>query len=287
MPSRKGLLSSALMLLFALAPVGSAFAKSKGTKFYGELEPRLYTSPELMSKAVFNPISVENANQLGVTAKPEDKVYSGEFSLPDGGQVHYIYKAMIVRAPGGNDLLYVDANRNGRFDTGERIAFVPVTNSKFWRLLDIASFDVNLSSRDAFQTCPMQVALLRNEAEPPAKSPQIVVEYTSAPYLQGFTTLPGRSLRVRFQYDFEIGGISVNYGYEWLDLNGDGMFDMSAGSPEFVHGNGTSPVFRVGNLMLQVESVDLKHEQFVLHTVETAAPKPVRRLSLPFTRRPR
>jgi hypothetical protein len=286
-PVRKDLLSLALVLLSVPAIAAPAHRKSTGTKFYGELEPRLYTSPDLMSNAVFSPISIDDAKRLGVIAEPADKTYSGEFSLPDGGNVRNIYKAVIVRASGGKDIMYVDANRNGRFDAGERILFLPVTDPSFSRLQKIAAFNVALPAGGAFRTCPMLAALARGQAKSPATSLQLEVEYTSAPYVRGFAVLPGRSLPVRFQYDFEIGGISLTYGYEWLDLNNDGKFDMKPGSPEFLHGNGANPIFHVGNLALQVESVDLKRDQFILRTVDASAPKPVRRLSLPFTHRSR
>lgn len=273
------MLSIACVLLFALAPTSPAQAKTKETKYYGELEPRLYTTPELMSKAVFIPVSIEDANQRGVDAKAADRIYSGELSLPDGGKVRNIYKAVVVRSPDGNDILYVDEDLNGSFDENERVPFLPVRDEHFSRLKDMASFAVELAPGGAFRTCPTLVALPRIDAQ----APQITVEYTSTPYVRGFAVLPDRRLQIRFQYDFETGGISLKYGYEWLDLNGDGKFDMTPGSPEVVHGDGKSPVFQVGSLSLQVESVNLKRDQFVLHTVVTATPQQERRPSLPFS----
>jgi hypothetical protein len=282
MPSRKKSLSSVFALLFALAISLPAPAKTRQTEYFGELEPRLFTTPDLMSKTFFNVIPLEDVKPLGVAARPGDKIYSGQLSLPDGGKIRNIYNAVVVRSPDGTDVLYADVNRNGHFDPSERIPFLPVTESGFSRLLDMASFDVDLPPGGAFRTCPMQVALLRGVADAPAGSSQIAVEYTSAPFLRGFAELPGRRLQVRFQYDFETGGVSLDYGYEWLDLNGDGKFDMSPGSPELVHGNGSNPVFQVDGLMLQVESVNLKRDQFVLRVVDTVAPKHRRRPSLPF-----
>lgn len=278
--SPKQLLPSVLMMLLAVASPAPAQRRSKETKFYGELEPRLYTSPEMMSKAVFSPVGITDAKQLGVAAETNDKIYSGEFSLPDGGKVRNIYKAVIVRSPDGKDVLYVDENGDGRFESNERVLFLAVVDPKFSRLKDMASFSVTLPPGGTFRTCPMDVALARDDAELPAKPPQIAVEYTSAPYVQGYAVLADRRLSVRFQYDFEIGGVSVNYGYEWLDLNGDGQFDMSPGSPEFLHGNGSSPIFQVGGITLQVESVLLSRDQFVLRAVPTA---PIRKhWHLPF-----
>lgn len=59
-------------------------------------------------------------------------------------------------------------------------------------------------------------------------------------------------------------------GLEWLDINGDGKFDMTPGSGEFVRARGSAPVFQVGNLTLQMESVDVKDNRFVVKSVPAA-----------------
>ena len=99
----------------------------------------------------------------------------------------------------------------------------------------------------------------------------MVVGYSSLAYVQGYAQLPHRKMLVRFEYDFDIQGISLTAGHEWLDLNGDGKFDLTPGSGEFVHSIGSAPIFQVGNFTLQAASVDLKHNRFVLHAASDSA----------------
>lgn len=267
MPSFKRLLSRALLLLFAFATSASLLAGTRETLFYGELEPRLYTAPELMRVTAFKPISLAAAKHLGAIADAGDQVYSGEFSLPGNNKVHRAYPAVILRLPAGNHALYVDANRNGRFDPDERIPFLPVTNPAFPRFQEMASFDVNLPGGGMFATCPMEVAVAGEPAEAAGKGAEIAVEYTATAFVRGIAALPGQQLQVRFEYDFDLGGISLKTGRECIDLNQDGKTDMTPGSRECLQAKGSAPVFRAGALTLQLKSVDLRRDQFVLQSV--------------------
>ena len=241
------------------------------TRFYGEIEPQLYTAPNLMTVAPFQPISIENAKQLGAPARAGDEIYSGEFTLGRGGKFRNIYKAVIVRLANGNDVLYVDENRDGHLAPNEHVLFLRVTNPDFPQMKDVASFEVDLPPGGFFTTCPMEVALFRKE--PRTAAPELAVDYTSAAFVRGFAVLPDRRLQVRFEYDFDIGGISLRAGREWLDLNDDGKFDAASNSPELLQANGSAPVFVVGHLTLQVESVNLKRDQFVLRAVPASPPR--------------
>ncbi len=278
---RKRVFSLASLFLLGLALRVSAPAKTSGPEFYGELEPRLYTVPELMTPAVFSPISVAQARQLDIAAHAANQLYSGQFTLPGSGKNRNIYKAVVVLTPGAGDVLYVDMNGNGRFDANERVWFRPVTNPAFPRLKEMASFHVNLRGPGIFHSCPMEVAIVGDGAPAAANAGSIDVEYTSAAFVRGFAILPDRRLYVRFEYDFAAGDVSLKHGREWLDLNNDGKFDMSAGSPESLRANGSAPVFHVGTLALQLKSVDLRRDQFVFQAVGAGIHQR-RRLSLPF-----
>ena len=142
------------MLLVSLIP---AWARAQ-TEFHGKLDPGLHVGPAVLGFAFFDPISNENAKLLGVAVAPGDKVLSGEFTLPKGGSVHYKYKAAIVRSPDGSDVLYVDANRNGRFDPDERIPFHLLTKEEDPKGKDFASFEVVIPD-GPFHTCPMEVRI--------------------------------------------------------------------------------------------------------------------------------
>jgi hypothetical protein len=276
MPSRRRLVSFALVLVFALAIPAHP---QTGAQYYGEIEPRLYTSPELMSSAEFSPVSLEEAKQLGVTARAGDNLYSGNFTLPKDGKVRNIYKAVIERSPDGSDVLYVDENRDGRFEPNERNVFLPVVNAEFAQIKDLASFDVDLAPGGIFLTCPMEVALMKDAASPP----RLAVKYTSTAFVRGYAVLPDRRLMVGFEYDFETGGVSLERGREWIDLNDDRRLDMSPGSPDLVQADGSAPIFRAGQLTLQVKTVNLKRDQVVLRTVPAGPQR--KRWHLPFQKR--
>jgi hypothetical protein len=269
MPSRSRTRGLLLVLLGAILTFAAGHAQKKEVYYYGELEPRLYTAPELMTVAAFKPISLEDARQLGVFAQSGDRLYSGEFTLGQSEKTPLVYKAVIIRLPAGNHALYFDANRNGRFDPDERVSFLPVTNPNFPRFKALASFNVDLPRGGLFPTCPMEVAVVGKKAPPGITAPQIAVEYTATAFVRGFAVLPDRRLDVRLEYDFDAGGVLLSYGREWFDLNNDGKFDMSPGSPEVLEANGAAPLFRVGALTLQLKSVDLRRDQFVLRAIPT------------------
>jgi thiol-disulfide isomerase/thioredoxin len=251
-----------LLLFFALI----AAARAQST-FFGPLDTNLHVDARISSPAILDPISFEDAQELGVQAASGDKLFAGELALPKRGKLHY--KAVVVRHPDGTDLLYLDRNRNGHFEPAEHTAF-GAAQSGDTRLQSVAGANVDLPD-PLFPTCPMQVWLIRDGIPTPARSDQLAIIYTSLPFVEGQAVLPGRPLSVRFEYDPDTQSVSLTDGREWIDLNGDGQFDMTPGSGEFLHGHGTAPVFDIGKRPLQVQSVDLKAHRFVLASVSAAA----------------
>jgi thiol-disulfide isomerase/thioredoxin len=256
--------SGLLLFLISLAPI----AILAQTEFAGKLDGGLHVDPSGLSFAIFDPVSADEAKLLGAAVGPVDKVFAGELALPKGGAIRY--KALIVRPSGGSDILYVDANRDGRFGPGERIPFRLAERPPDDRLKSLAAFDVDLP-RGLFRVCPMDVWLIKDGVSSPAGSGQLAVPYTAQPFVQGYARLPNRTLLVRLEYDFSDQGISLTDGREWLDINGDGKFDMTPGSGEFLRARGSAPVFRVSGLILQMQSVDLKTDRFMLRSVSASA----------------
>jgi thiol-disulfide isomerase/thioredoxin len=255
---------SILLMLVAFVSVGWMQAQ---VQFTGKLDPGLHLDPMLMGPVMFNPISANDAKLLRVSVKPGDKIFTGELALPKGGALHY--KTMIVRSSDGADVLYVDANQDGHFGPNERIPF-RLPAKVVPHLKSVAAFDVDLPT-GPFHTCPMVVWLVNDDVPSPARPGQLAVGYDPTPFVQGQVQLPKRTLMVRFQYDFNTQGVSLVDGREWLDINGDGKFDMTPGSGEFLRARGSAPVFQVGNLTLQVQSVDLKDNRFVVRSVAASA----------------
>ena len=268
---RRLLHSGPLLFLIVLSPLGVVAQ----TEYAGKLEAGLHVDLSGLSFAIFDPVSADDAKLLGVTTEPADKVFAGKLALPKDGALRY--NALIVRPSAGSDILYVDANRDGRFGAGERIPFRPVEQPPDDRLKSLAGFDVDLP-KGPFRVCPMGVWLIKDHVSSPAGPGQLAVPYTAQPFVQGYAQLPNRTLLVRFEYDFDDLGISLRDGREWLDINGNGKFDMTPGGGEFLRARGSAPVFRVSDLTLQIQSVDLKADRFVLRSVPASADHRIRLL---------
>jgi thiol-disulfide isomerase/thioredoxin len=249
-------------ILLSLFTSLSAIWAQVPTQFAGKLDGALHVDPTGLSFAIFNPISQTDAQTLGVATEPGDKIFSGEFGLPKNGDIRY--RAVVVRQPDGMDVLYVDKNRNGRFEPEERIIFRRHVPSLDDRLATCAEFKVALPARGPFRTCPMDVWLIKEGVRSPAGPGQLAVPYTAQPFVEGYVQLPKRTLELRLEYDFDIQGIALTTGIEWVDINGDGKFDPTPGSGETLRAHGSAPIFEVQNLTLQLQSVDLNHGRFVL-----------------------
>ena len=190
------LLHPGLLLFFI--PLSSIGIQAQ-TEFAGKLDGGLHVDPTGLSFAIFDPISADDAKLLGAAVEPADKVFAGELALPKGGAIHY--KALIVRQSDRSDILYVDANGDGRFGPEERIPFRPAMPPPDDRLKSSATFDVNLPE-GPFRACPMDVWLIKDGVPSPAGSGQLAVPYTAQPFVQGYAQLPNRTLLVRLEYDF-------------------------------------------------------------------------------------
>lgn len=241
------------------------------TEFAGKLDGALHVDPTGLSPVIFNPISRKDAQSLGISTGAADKISSGEFALPKNGNLRY--KAVVVRQSDGTDVLYIDKNRDGHFGPHERVVFRSHVPPLDPRLATWASFVVELPGGGPFSTCPMDVWLIKQGIRAPVAvgTGQLAVAYTAQPFVQGYAQLPNRNLKVRLEYDVNHQDIALKYGVEWIDINGDGRFDTTPGSGETLRGRGSAPIFTVGDLTLQMHSVDLKGGRFVLHTLPRSA----------------
>lgn len=236
------------------------------TTYTGKLDGRLHVDPELLSPTVFDAITLEAAKGMAVAVAAEDKVYSGFLALPKNGALRY--NAVIVRSPDGADVIYVDANRAGRFEPQESVPFHAIASGDTRFFKDAATFDVALPA-GPYATCPMEVRLPKDGVAMPGVGPtQLAVGYTPAAFVQGEVKLPARRLEVQFQFNLTTGGIDLEHAIERFDLNGDGRFDSTPGSAEFVRARDSAPVFRVGDLALQMQSIQLKENEFVVRAVD-------------------
>ncbi|QHN02205.1 TlpA family protein disulfide reductase [Granulicella sp. WH15] len=255
---------SSLRVAVVLIAAMSAGVSQAQTTFSGRLNAGLHVDPDGMGVTVFDPVASDDTTLLGVMAGAGDKVFTGVLAFPKGGSLQY--KALIVRSPNGTDVLYVDADRDGRFGDAERITFHALKPAGF--LKDAAEFEVSLPD-GPFKSCPMQVGLVPDGVPTPpglAKPGQLAVLYTSLAFVEGYAQLPRRKMLVRLSYNFDKREIDLSSAMEWMDVNADGRLDLTARSPEMLRARGSAPVFSTEGLLLQVQSVDLERKSFILRT---------------------
>jgi len=236
-------------------------------RFHGYLDPGLHSSPQLLSTAIFTPYTAESAAAIGVLSRPGDKIYIGHLDLGSGPVPMYRISAVIIRSPDGVDVLYADADLNAHLDPDERYAFHPLPDRGAGsEEKDVASFSA-IFPDDPAGPFPMQVRLLESSRRARPDSGRLRVLYSNIAFLGGYVSVHHHKVRMRFQYNFDTMSVDIAHGREWLDLTGKGHFDMAPGSSQTLQGHGTAPLFRVGNLTLQLVSVDLWHGTFLLRKV--------------------
>lgn len=255
-------------LVAFLALVSAAQARSR---FHGNLDPGLHSSLNLLNVATFHSISAASAAIIGVASRPGDRLYAGAFDLGSDTRPSYRIRAVIVCSPDGSDVLYADANQDSHLDPDERFSFRPLPRTaERAGQKDVARFNADLPG-DLMGPFPMEVRLIEESESAQASPGELPVLYSGLAFVQGYVRLAHHKIRVRFQYDFATRSVDIDHAREWLDLNGDRKFDMTPGSGESLHANGSAPVFRVGHLTLQLSSVDLRMGTFVLRKVTPSA----------------
>jgi len=254
------------VLSLVVIAVGTVQAQ---TTFEGKLDGRLHVDPNDLGLAIFDEGTASDAKRLGALVEPGDKIFIGELSLPKHAVLRF--QSAIVRSPNGNDVLYVDANRDGRFEPTERIPFSPLGPDADTRLKVGAAFAVTLPS-GPYKICPMEVRLPKDPEWIKVGPKQLGVPYTSFAFVQGYVRLPTRSMLMRFEYSFANKGIDLSGDtVEQADLNGDGRLDETPGNPEFFRGRGSAPVFQVDNLTVRTAWVDTSKNNFALESMPASA----------------
>lgn len=241
-------------------------AALRAQTYPGHLDPSLSVDAHTSSPVIFDPISPADAQRLGVAAAPSDTLFTGDLSVPRNDGLHY--KVVVIHRADATDILYLDRNRNGHFEASERLSFHPADNSDP-RLKSTVTTDVELPDT-RFSKAPMQVSLVRGKPPFAIRPDQLVIVYTAVLFLQGEATLPESKVALRFQYNPISQSVSLNDGLQCVDLNGDGQFDPTPASGEFLRAHGASPIFQIGAHTLQVSSVDVKAKSFSIASISAS-----------------
>lgn len=257
---------------------GGALSLHAQLTFPGTLDTKLHVDAADLGLATFSLASGHAAAELGIALQPGDKLYTGTFDLPRSRDQHGAlhYKAAILRSASHTDTLFLATASDAPIDSTHPLPFHPLSPPQP-RLASGVSIEVTLPAGSPFAVCPLEIRLPAAGARTPARSGELAIRYTSFALVSGEAQLPGRPLRMQFQYDFTRHTVDLAHAIEFADLDGDGVFDRTPGNPEMDIGRGSAPVFELQGQNLQVESIDLDHNTFSLREV---APPGVARINL-------
>ena len=209
------------------------------------------------------------------------------FSKASSSCLHHpaiAFDGAIVRSLEGTDVLYVDLDKDRRFEENERFTFQPIDSSlpvESQLFKSRITMEVPLAS-GPYRNCPMEISLLNDAVRVTGGTDapitngsvglgKILVAYTNMLFVEGTAQLPDRSLPMRFEYSFKQNAVDLNSAWEWADISGDGSRKtVESNDPELRKANGKPPLFRAGNSVVSAQSIDLATNTFVLRSMPPA-----------------
>lgn len=254
------LVPSALVAIGLVITATSAYAV--GQTFRGTLDRNLKVDSRAGSFLHWSPASPGLAKTLGLNPDDLTGLYQGQLSL--GSKPVLQFGAAIAELRDGTKLFFVDRQTgSGALEHVESWKFGAPSQSYYSAEVN---FDVQLQD-GPFRSVPVYIALPKGTGGYPLKPGQLAVVAGDRPYVGGSVTLPGRRLLVRYAYDLDSSSVRLDKAVEWFDVNGDGTVDLTAGSPERGVPEKTAPIFNVGKIALQTESINLATHSVVLKQV--------------------
>jgi hypothetical protein len=205
----------------------------------------------------------EDLKRFGLEKTVVKDLHVGSFSFGDAPELKF--PGAIVSLNDGRILLYVGLNQSGKMSDTDVVPFEMSPPGAYYSAQ--ARFAAPLKN-SPFKSLPVLVRIPRDTSAFPAAADQLVIIYTARAFVEGKVQLPHRSMLVRYQYDLNKKTVDLTTALEWFDINGDGKIDPSPRSRERGLPAPDPPIFHVGQLWLQTESVDLPSLSFTLKAVD-------------------
>ena len=220
-------------------------------EFVGQIEKDLVPG-RLSSGTSLTAATDEARRKLGALAADADLVFSGEVSVGDGK------RALFLIASGAESRAVVtDLNGNGAFESNEKIALAPALVSETGVAL-AATLKFATTAGSQFPTYPMRVGLRKDAMNPPPAAARWNLTTSYQSFADGVVTVDGKPLKVRLIANAKDFKVDSSKSYQYVDCNGDGVFDEDFTSWEMGYGRGTPVVFHVGDgpRYVSVKAVD-------------------------------
>lgn len=222
-------------------------------EYQGKLGPELVVNPRGGQIETVQPADAAAIAKLPWSLPAGAKAFYGETFVPTGAPVRFV----LVEPAGGVPYLLADTDRDGRWDAKERFDFRPPADP------DNCAGDVLFrvpTPASAHATYPIRLSL------PKAGKGQLPGKYllrTPFVYLEGNVSIGGQNTLVWFMYDLKKDAASADWGWQGVDVNGDGQITTGANSEEYTYARDEGVVYRVNGRDVSPRLVSLKERTFV------------------------
>jgi peroxiredoxin len=219
-------------------------------QFDGKLDPNL--APEMFHiyQRVYEPVKDISTYKLDPKPEAGTNFVAGELidERVSGGKTQVLVGVPKTGAP----FVWVDVNRNGSFEPGERAALTATSKTPAYYgvlVLPIAN--------PRYKGYPIYFGYYGKFSDSRFPEGSILIEQSAEAVAYGHADIEGRD--VLLQYPFELGqpSISTNEGVFGLDVNGDKRIRYQQFSIESEWVEGEEAVFPVGNTFVSTAKIDM------------------------------
>lgn len=237
-----------------IAPfVALLLATAAGVEYRGTLEPRLTAPPLLHRGGSFARATQQQKRALHSDISSSDKVFAGTI---DGAT------AFVVEHEGVRPTLYVDVNRDGRITPNEKFSLGPGMDDLQAGVV-LVEFPLSGSTPSEY---PVRVYVYRAQKDPNSR----IVGESPFAYVRGSVKVNGRPVLVEWMFNAKKGAVDLTYGWQGMDVDGDGEIDTRVTSAEYLFANDEMPIFQVGEVYLSTKSIDFAKHEVVLVTHDSS-----------------
>jgi len=232
-----------MVLALVLAPamyVGAALDVDAPGERTGKLKPELVPNRKVGQTLDLHPASPEERTALPASLSPEDVVLAGATFFEKRGDLGLA----LVKPAAGEPFLFADVNRNGSFEANERFAFQGESHEV------ILQMPLN---QGPYRYYPIRLFM-----------PVRTLLRSPFAFVEGTVEIGGRKTLVRYMFDREKRGAFADYGWQGMDINGDGRIEESANQEEWTFAKDESIIYHVNGHDVSTVSLNLKAGTFLI-----------------------
>lgn len=246
------------LALFSLFLTVSLFAKMPADgEFIGQFDTTLAANTEDFERIIFKNASAASFKNFGV--KEDAQTSLSRLYNPQTGRASVT--SLLVEYEDENPVIFVDLNEDKNFTDDEKFPLKKELekNPYLWNAT------INLPVKNGFFTAAsIFVRYFREvEIEEMSEGDRLITQSTDV-FARGTVDIKGKKIAVQYEYDFESKKISPQKGWLGVDTNEDGKVDMDSLSFEAAKATDETVIFRVGNMYVSTQKVDLKQNQIIM-----------------------